>query len=244
MSLCCSYLKKQVSSLYFFLLVNIRDVQLHRETIMAPPTAANEDGYILNRDWRAMARSVVDNSTSDRINCRRNVVTNIVAQIEPAAPSIQAGAGLPPTSGYQVEGGRKSRGNWSRYLVSTAWLYDHPEIMSRGSMWPIDLLHELPFSVSVDAIDISLAQCPPKPWLPKSLTLISHDVYQPFPSHMLGIYDLVHVQNWLCIWRDETSETLITNLTALLSTSFRGTQCGSTENSEIFAADIFFSHCS
>lgn len=97
-------------------------------------------------------------------------------------------------------------------------------------MWAIDLLHELPFSVSVDAIDISLAQCPPEPWLPDNVTLIAHDVYQPFPNHMLGIYDLVHVQNWLCIWRNETSDSLITNLTALLSTSFQGMQCEGTES--------------
>lgn len=71
--------------------------------------------------------------------------------------------------------------------------------------------------MSVDAIDVSMAQCPPRSWLPKSINLIRHDVYQPFPDHMLGIYDLVHVQNWLCIWRDETSEGLIRNLLALLS---------------------------
>lgn len=85
-------------------------------------------------------------------------------------------------------------------------------------MWPIDLLQELSLSASIDAIDISLAQCPPRPWLPDNINLIAHDVYQPFPTHMMGIYDLVHVQNWLCIWRDETSEILIKNLTALLST--------------------------
>lgn len=84
-------------------------------------------------------------------------------------------------------------------------------------MWPIELLHELPFPVSIDAIDISLAQFPPQSWLPANIKPIAHDVYQPFPDHMRGIYDLVHVQNWLCIWRDETSGALITNLTELLS---------------------------
>ena len=88
---------------------------------------------------------------------------------------------------------------------------------SNGSMWAIDLLHELSHPVSIQAIDISLAQCPPRPWLPKQISLLAHDVYQPFPSHMLGSFDLVHVQNWLCIWRDETSDSLISNLISLLS---------------------------
>ena len=30
---------------------------------MAPPIAAKEDEYILNRDWRAMERSVIDPPT-------------------------------------------------------------------------------------------------------------------------------------------------------------------------------------
>lgn len=74
--------------------------------------------------------------------------------------------------------------------------------------------------MSVDAIDVSMAQCPPEDWLPKDINLITHDVYKPFPSHMLGSYDLVHVQNWLCIWSNETSDGLVRNLLALLSQSF------------------------
>ncbi|KAL8759410.1 MAG: hypothetical protein Q9199_000779 [Rusavskia elegans] len=33
---------------------------------------------------------------------------------------------------------------------------------------------------------------------------------------MLGTYDFVNVQNWLCIWREEKSQTLIHNLLSLL----------------------------
>ncbi|KAL8989549.1 MAG: hypothetical protein Q9177_001585 [Variospora cf. flavescens] len=62
-----------------------------------------------------------------------------------------------------------------------------------------------------------MAQCPPTSWLPQNIRLITHDVYQPSPIHMQGVYDLVHVQNWLCIWRNETSEKLIRNLLSLLS---------------------------
>lgn len=34
---------------------------------------------------------------------------------------------------------------------------------------------------------------------------------------MLGTYDFVNVQNWLCVCKEEKSETLIHNLLGLLS---------------------------
>lgn len=85
------------------------------------------------------------------------------------------------------------------------------------SIWPIDLLNDLPFSLQIDAIDISTEQFPPREWLPEGMAAIAHDVYNPFPEHMVGKYDLVHIQNWLCVWRDETSDRLLQNLFSLLS---------------------------
>lgn len=87
----------------------------------------------------------------------------------------------------------------------------------RASIWPIDILREVHIPVSVDAVDISMAQFPPASWLPENIRLLTHDVYQPFPDHMHGTYDLVNVQNWLCIWKTETSGGLIRNLLDLLS---------------------------
>ena len=91
------------------------------------------------------------------------------------------------------------------------------QLISFGSIWAIDIVQDLPFPVNVDAIDISMAQCPPKTWLPENIKILAHDVYQPFPAAMLGTYDLVNVQNWLCIWKEETSQTLVRNLLGLLS---------------------------
>ncbi|KAL8776864.1 MAG: hypothetical protein Q9194_002893 [Teloschistes cf. exilis] len=85
-----------------------------------------------------------------------------------------------------------------------------------ASIWAIDVVRDLDFPVTVDAIDISMAQCPPKSWLPDNIRLMTHDVHQPFPSSLLGTYDFVNVQNWLCIWREEKSDTLIRNLLGLL----------------------------
>ena len=87
------------------------------------------------------------------------------------------------------------------------------------SIWAIELLSELPFYVHIDAIDVSSAQFPPPGWLPESIHVIVHDAFEPFPDYMLGKYDLVHVQNFLCIWRSDKSEVLLQNLVSLLSKS-------------------------
>ncbi|KAL9013392.1 MAG: hypothetical protein Q9173_001908 [Seirophora scorigena] len=102
-------------------------------------------------------------------------------------------------------------------LGESVWGIDDNARLTFDSIWPIDIGSELQLPVTVDAIDVSMAQCPPPSWLPKNISLITHDVYEPFPLHMQGVYDLVHVQNWLCIWRDETAEKLISNLLSLLS---------------------------
>ena len=111
-------------------------------------------------------------------------------------------------------------------------------------MWPIELAQEVPFDVSIDAIDISLAQFPPKLWLPENITLISHNVYHPFPTHKRGTYDLLPVQNRLCIWRDEMSDTLIKNLSALLSMRFhKGSHFRNWDISRLWMLTAFLSYC-
>ena len=81
----------------------------------------------------------------------------------------------------------------------------------------MDLYNEMAPSVQIDAIDISLAQCPPRDWLPPNIRTVQRDIYAPVPESMQGVYDLIHVQNWLCIFRDETAEALLGNLGKMLS---------------------------
>lgn len=85
------------------------------------------------------------------------------------------------------------------------------------SIWPVELLSDISSTYCFDAIDISSAQFPPGRWVPRNINLLEHDVFKPFPEHMIGRYDLVHVQNFLCIWRPGKSEALLQNLTSLLS---------------------------
>lgn len=85
------------------------------------------------------------------------------------------------------------------------------------SIWPIELSHKLPPTASVDAVDISLAQCPPQEWLPKNIRLIAHNVFVPFPEAMLGEYDVVHVQLFATVIRDNDPAPVVKNLMSLLS---------------------------
>ncbi|KAI4189678.1 MAG: hypothetical protein L6R41_001287 [Letrouitia leprolyta] len=142
---------------------------------MAKDSSNDGDEYILNRDWRAVARL---HHRHMLFKIVRGYLLHPAVTLKPGAKIAEIGAGT--------------------------------------CIWPIDVSRELRIPISVDAVDISMAQCPPPSWLPKNVRLVTHDVYQPFPSEMHGTYDMVHVQNWLCIWRTETSKTLIRNLLDLL----------------------------
>ena len=60
-------------------------------------------------------------------------------------------------------------------------------------------------------------QCPPKEWLPKNISLIAHDAFLPFPDSMVEKYDVVHVQLFACIVRNNDPAPLVRNLMSLLS---------------------------
>lgn len=98
-----------------------------------------------------------------------------------------------------------------------------PDVVSHAnakhgpSIWPIELSRELPPTASIDAVDLSLAQCPPKAWLPKNITLIAHDVFLPFPDSMVGQYDVVHIQLFACVVKKDDPAPLVKNVMSLLS---------------------------
>jgi len=133
------------------------------------------DGYILNRDWRGMAR----------LNYRHLLFELIQGYL--LHPSIQ----IPENASIA-------------------------EIGAGTCLWPIELSKKLPPSVSIDAIDISFEQCPPESWLPKNMNLVRQDMYKTLPSALVGKYDVIRIQNWLCIWRDATSKPFVSNVVKML----------------------------
>ena len=81
----------------------------------------------------------------------------------------------------------------------------------------MDLARHISPRACIDAIDITLEQCPPQSWLPKNINLIVHDVFKPFPSEMLGKYDIVHAQLLICVIKGNNPREVIGNLMSLLS---------------------------
>jgi len=137
--------------------------------------AGTEDGYILNRDWRGIAR----------LNYRYQLFNQVLGYL--VYPSID----VPKDAKIA-------------------------EIGAGTCIWSTELAQKLPPSVTIDALDISNQQYPPRDWVPKNVNLVVHDIYQPLPANMIGQYDLVRMQNWLCIWRDDTAELLVGNLIKML----------------------------
>ena len=86
-----------------------------------------------------------------------------------------------------------------------------------NSIWPIELARKVSSKASIDGIDITLEQCPPRDWLPANVHLIKHDVFEPFPAELVGKYDVVHVQLLICVIQDNNPGEVIRNLRSLLS---------------------------
>ena len=45
-------------------------------------------------------------------------------------------------------------------------------------------------------------QCPPKAWLPRNISWITHDIFADLPIELLEKYDVIHVQLSIIILRD------------------------------------------
>ena len=77
---------------------------------------------------------------------------------------------------------------------------------------------ELP-SARLDGFDISEEQFPSKAWLPSSIALCQLDVTKTIPPELEGMYDLVHVQLFLCVVQKDGPAAILEELVKLLSAS-------------------------
>ena len=86
------------------------------------------------------------------------------------------------------------------------------------SQWLIDVSREMPFA-QLDGFDISEEQYPSEAWLPDHISLGRLDVTKPIPPHLEGLYDLVHVQLFLCVVQKDGPAAILNELYKLLSMS-------------------------
>ncbi|KAK0509982.1 hypothetical protein JMJ35_007376 [Cladonia borealis] len=122
-----------------------------------------------------------------------------------------------------------SRLNYQYYLwQNAAGFYLHPDIpqlqpnaqvadVATGSgMWLLDLASSLPPTTRLTGLDISLAQCPPRAWLPHNVQLFSWDFFTEVPVDLVAKFDVVHIRLVAVTIRNNDPTVLVRNLARLL----------------------------
>ncbi|KAL9081850.1 MAG: hypothetical protein Q9159_006971, partial [Coniocarpon cinnabarinum] len=84
------------------------------------------------------------------------------------------------------------------------------------SIWLQELAQHLSPKAKLIGFDSSPSQFPHESWLPPNLKFTAHDCFQPFPSHYLGRYDIVHVRFVVCVLNDEVAAAFLRNIMTLL----------------------------
>ncbi|KAK0744967.1 S-adenosyl-L-methionine-dependent methyltransferase [Apiosordaria backusii] len=90
------------------------------------------------------------------------------------------------------------------------------EIGVGTGIWMVDLARYLPASARIDGFDIDLTQCPPKEWLPPNVSVHNLDCLATLPDHLLGKYDIVHIQLFHLAVHNNDPAPIIQNLVKLL----------------------------
>ena len=83
------------------------------------------------------------------------------------------------------------------------------------AIWLLDLSRELS-SAQLDGFDISLAQAPPKQWLPANVELRTWNILDEVPDEMAGKYDIVHVRLLVLAVENSDPRPLLRNLINML----------------------------
>ena len=95
---------------------------------------------------------------------------------------------------------------------------DTLSLISPRSQWLIDVSQELP-NAQLDGFDISPDQFPNRSWLPTQIKLGALDITQPLPTRLEGLYDIVHVQLFLCVVSKDGPSNILNQIYKMLSPS-------------------------
>ncbi|TRX93371.1 hypothetical protein FHL15_005646 [Xylaria flabelliformis] len=90
------------------------------------------------------------------------------------------------------------------------------EIGVGTGIWLVDLAHCLPDCAKIEGFDINLTQCPPAEWLPSNVSVHQVDCLGPLPEHLIGQYDIVHIQLFHLAVHNNDPAPIIENLIKLL----------------------------
>ncbi|PYH83551.1 S-adenosyl-L-methionine-dependent methyltransferase [Aspergillus uvarum CBS 121591] len=137
----------------------------------------------------------------------------------------------PPTNSYALHRNYHSsaRLNAQNHLWKDALGYSlHPcigltpdsapriaDIGTGTGIWMMDVKREYP-AAQIDGFDISFAQCPPPEWLPDGVRLRELDLYEPLPTELEGIYDVVHLRLFFVVIRNDDPGPVLRNMLRML----------------------------
>ncbi len=89
------------------------------------------------------------------------------------------------------------------------------DIGTGTAIWLLDLARELP-AAHLDGFDISLAQVPPKQWLPKNVKLRTWNALDEVPNDLAGQHDIVHARLLAIAVDNSDPRPLLHNLIKIL----------------------------
>ena len=83
-------------------------------------------------------------------------------------------------------------------------------------IWLLDLAEEVPTSVQMDGLDITLSQAPPKQWLPPNISMREWSIFEDVPGDLVGKFDIVHVRLLLLVIPDDNAVPVVQRLAKML----------------------------
>ena len=93
------------------------------------------------------------------------------------------------------------------------------DIATGTGIWLLDLAQEVPATVQMDGMDITLSQAPPKQWLPSNISMRAWDMFEDVPEDLVGRFDVVHVRLVLLVIPNNDAVPVIKNLAKMLKPS-------------------------
>lgn len=90
------------------------------------------------------------------------------------------------------------------------------DVATGTGIWLLDLARELPTTIQMDGLDISLSQAPPKAWLPANINMMLWNIFDDVPEDLVGQYDIVHVRLLLLVITNANAVPVLQRLARLL----------------------------
>ena len=90
------------------------------------------------------------------------------------------------------------------------------DVATGTGIWLVDLAQEVPATVRMVGLDITLAQAPPKQWLPANVSMRVWNIFEELPEDLVGQFDIVHVRLLLLVIPDNDAVPVIKRLALML----------------------------